>query len=255
MTGSGAGATLSGMEPTTLPIIPDPSFALPPVSTRDLLLGSGPRMARDAFGPMLAFYVGWRSFGLVAGIALSTAVSVAALWSERQSGRTGMMARMSLAILLVQATVGLVTGSEQLYLAQPVLVSGVYGLAFLVSAAVGRPLTAAFAQDMYPFPDVVRQSATYRRAFTHITLAWGAYLLGRTLLRLGTLFDATVEAFMVVNLVTGAPLTAALLGWSVWYAVRYFRRSDEWGEAIRYLDSLTAEPAADGAPFELAEVR
>lgn len=239
---------LRSMEPAALPIIPDESFTLPPVSTRDLLLGSGPRMARDAFGPMLAFYVGWRSFGLVTGITLSTTISAAALWSERKHGRTGVMARMSLCILLVQAAVGLVTGSEQLYLAQPVLIGGFYGLAFLVSAAVGRPLTAAFAQDMYPFPDFVRESVTYRRAFTRITLAWGAYLLGRTFLRLGTLFDSTIEAFMVVNLVTGAPLTAALLGWSVWYAVRYFRRSEEWGDAIRYLDSLAVEPEATGAP-------
>ena len=39
-----------------------------PVRARDILLGSGPRFARDAMGPMLAFYVGWRLVGLVAGI-------------------------------------------------------------------------------------------------------------------------------------------------------------------------------------------
>ena len=41
---------------------------MPPVRARDLLLGSGPRLARDAFGPMLVFYVGWRLWGLVLGI-------------------------------------------------------------------------------------------------------------------------------------------------------------------------------------------
>lgn len=227
-----------------VPLIPDDTFTVPPVQTRDLLLGSGPRMARDAFGPMLAFYVGWRLFGLVAGILVATIVAVAALWSEQQQGRRGLMARIGLGFIVIQAAVGLVSGSEQLYLAQPVLVSGLYGVAFLGSVVIRRPLTAAFAEEMYPFPDFVRESDTYRRAFSNISLVWGVYLLGRTALRLATLADSSVEAFMVVNFVTGVPVTAFLLSWSVWYAVRYFRRSEEWGEAIRYLDSLAAaEPA------------
>jgi intracellular septation protein A len=227
-----------------LPVIPDDSFSLPPVQTRDLLLGSGPRMARDAFGPMLAFYVGWRLFGLVAGIAIATGLSLVALWWEHQQGRRGLMARIGLAFVVLQAAVGLFTGSEQLYLAQPVLVSGLYGLAFLGSVVIRRPLTAAFAEEMYPFPDFVRSSDTYRRAFSNISLAWGTYLLGRSAMRMATLTDASVEAFMVVNFVTGVPVTAFLLSWSVWYAVRYFRRSEEWGEAIRYLDSLATEAPA-----------
>jgi intracellular septation protein A len=227
-----------------VPLIPDDTFTVPPVQTRDLLLGSGPRMARDAFGPMLAFYVGWRLFGLVAGILVATIVAVAALWSEQQQGRRGLMARIGLGFIVIQAAVGLVSGSEQLYLAQPVLVSGLYGVAFLGSVVIRRPLTAAFAEEMYPFPDFVRESDTYRRAFSNISLVWGVYLLGRTALRLATLADSSVEAFMVVNFVTGVPVTAFLLSWSVWYAVRYFRRSEEWGEAIRYLDSLAAEGPA-----------
>jgi intracellular septation protein A len=237
-------------EPMTapLPVIPDDTFSLPPVQTRDLLLGSGPRMARDAFGPMLAFYVGWRLFGLVAGITVATMASLLALWAEQRQGRRGLMARIGLAFVVVQAAVGLMSGSEQLYLAQPVLVSGLYGLGFLGSVALRRPLTAAFAEEMYPFPDFVRESDTYRRAFSNISLVWGVYLLGRTALRLVTLADSSVEAFMVVNFVTGVPVTAFLLSWSVWYAVRYFRRSEEWGDAVRYLDALAAEPAQSGSP-------
>ena len=37
------------------------------------------------------------------------------------------------------------------------------------------------------------------------------------------------------------PFTAALMSWSVWYAVRYFRKSDEWGEAIRLLEAAQSE--------------
>jgi hypothetical protein len=33
------------------------------------------------------------------------------------------------------------------------------------------------------------------------------------------------------------PLTALLMGWSVWYAVRFFRKSAEFGEAIRLMEA------------------
>lgn len=162
--------------------VPEEAFALPPVRTRDLLFGSGPRLARDAMGPMLVFYLGWRLAGLVAGIVAATAVSLLALRHEHRQGRRGLMARIALGFVVLQAVVGLVTGSERLYLAQPVLVTGGYGLAFLGSVLVRRPLSAAFAEEMYPFPDEVRRSITYRRAFGRISLVWGVYLVGRSLL-------------------------------------------------------------------------
>jgi intracellular septation protein A len=216
--------------------VPEEAFALPPVRTRDLLFGSGPRLARDAMGPMLVFYLGWRLAGLVVGIAAATAVSLLALHHEHRQGRRGLMARIALGFVVLQAMVGLVTGSERLYLAQPVLVTGGYGLAFLGSVMVRRPLSAAFAEEMYPFPEEVRRSVTYRRAFSRISLVWGVYLVGRSILRLAALSGSTVEAFLAVNIMTGVPLTTALLGWSIWYGVRFFRRSEEWGDTIRMLD-------------------
>lgn len=231
---------MSDAAAVSLPVIPDEAFTMPPINTKDLLLGSGPRMARDAFAPMLAFYVGWRMYGLVVGIAVSTAISLVALWSEKRQGRRGLMARITFGIVLMQAVIGLVTGSERLYLAQPVLVNAAYGFAFLGSVLIHRPLTAAFAEEMYPFPDEVRASVTYRRAFTRVSLVWGFYLIGRSALRLAALAGSSVEAFIAVNFITGMPVTAFLLCWSVWYVVRFFRHSEEWGDAIRMLDELQA---------------
>jgi intracellular septation protein A len=222
---------------------PQEAFALPPVRTRDLLFGSGPRMARDAMGPMLVFYLGWRLAGLVVGILAATALSLAALVHEQRQGRRGLMARIALGFVVLQALVGLMTGSERLYLAQPVLITGGYGLAFLGSVLIRRPLGAGFAEEMYPFPEEVRRSITYRRAFSRISLIWGFYLIGRSVLRLIALSGSTVEAFLAVNIVTGVPLTTLLLGWSIWYGVRFFRRSEEWGEAIRMLDPLPTSGA------------
>src|SRR5688500_3561178 len=104
-------------------------------SPKAVLFGSGPRFARDAFGPLLAFFVGWKLGGLLVGILASTLLSLLAWRAERKRERPGVMARVSLGIVLFQALIGIVADDARVFLAQPVLVNAVYGLAFLVSAA------------------------------------------------------------------------------------------------------------------------
>lgn len=224
--------------------VPTGAFEVRPPSVRETLLGGGPRFARDAFGPPLAFYVAWKAGGLVAGIAAATVVSLLAFRVEKGAGRPGFMARLSLGIVVVQAVIGLASGSERVYLAQPVLVNAAFGLAFLGSVAVGKPLAGAFADELYSFPDEVRSSVTFRQVFARISVAWGAYLCLRSVFRLVMLTSGSIEGFLLVNVLTGMPLTALLMAWSIWYAVRFFRRSEEWGPAIRALEELEAAQAA-----------
>ena len=63
---------------------------LPPITARAILLGSGPRFARDAFGPVLAFYVLWKLWGLVPGIVAATAVALLVYRYERQQDRPAL---------------------------------------------------------------------------------------------------------------------------------------------------------------------
>ena len=112
------------------------------------------------------------------------------------------------------------------------LLNAAFGLAFLVSALIGRPLAGVFAEEMTPFPPEVKTSRTFRRVFGRISVAWGVYMLLRSALRLFALTTSTVEDFLVVNFVTGLPLTAGLMAGSMWYGVRGFRRSAEWGWAF-----------------------
>ena len=202
------------------------------ITAKGILLGSGPRFARDAFGPVLAFYLGWRLLGLTAGIAAATVVSVAAWLYERRRQRPGVMARVSLAIVFVQAGIGLLSGSEVAFFAPAVLINLVYGVAFMASVAIGRPLAGVFANEMTDIPPEVRASATYRRVFGRISLVWGAYLVIRAVARFALLVTVGVDAFVATNLVTGAPVMAVLMTWSIWYGTRGFRRSDEWGWAF-----------------------
>jgi len=232
--------------------IPDGSMHLPPISAKAILLGSGPRFARDAFGPVAAFYVLWKVWGLVPGIVAATLVALLSYRYERQQERPGLVVRISLVFVAVQAVVGLWTGSAEIYLAIPVFVNAGYGLAFIGSTLFGRPLAGVFAEELFPLPDEVRASRTHRRVFAQISLAWGTYMVSRSVLRLFVLVVFGVDIFVAVGFVTGFPITAALMSWSIWYGVRSFRRSDEWGPAIAALEAaaLEAEFDAEGPRAE-----
>ncbi len=205
----------------------------PNVSVRALLLGTGPRFARDALGPVLVFYLAWKFIGLTAGIVGATVVAFIAYGWERRQARTGLTAMIGLSIALVQAVVGFASGSALAYFGPPVIINGLYGLAFVVSVMIGRPLAGVFAQETYPFPPEVKASVTFRRIFSRISLVWGAVLLLRCGVRLLALSWRNVDLFVAVNIVTGFPLTAALMTWSVWYSLRGFGRSEEWGSALK----------------------
>jgi hypothetical protein len=193
------------------------------VSVRALMLGNGPRFARDALAPVIVFYLGWKTLGLVTGIVAATALTVASFVWERRHARTGVGAGIGISIALAQAVSGLLSGSARWYFVPGVVVNTLSGFAFLGSVLIGRPLAGIFAAESYPFPPEIKASAQFRQVFGRISLVWAAYMLGRGALRLLMLFGTSVEAFLVVSIATGFPLSAALMAWSFWYGVRGFR--------------------------------
>jgi len=203
--------------------------ASPPgrMSLGALLLGSGPRFARDALGPVLAFYALWKLWGLLAGIAAATVVAVLAFWWQRRQANSGIMPAIGLGIAMVQAAVGLASGSASAFFAPGLVANGLYGCAFLGSVALGRPLAGVFAGEMYTFPARVRGSPLFRRIFSVVSLAWGCYMVLRAGVRLAVLFWTSVDLFVVVSVATGIPFTLALMTWSFWYPLRAFQRQPE----------------------------
>lgn len=194
------------------------------------MLGTGPRFARDALGPVLTFYVGWKLVGFQFGVIAATLVALGVYVWERQHGRRGLAIGIGLFIALVQAAAGLATGSTVAYFAPAVIINGVYGLVFLVSVLIGRPLAGLFAAESYPFTPEMKASPTFRSVFSVISLVWAAYLLSRAAIRWLTLTRASVELFILVNVASGPPLIAAIMAWSIWYAFRRFQR-ELWSPA------------------------
>ena len=188
-----------------------------------VLLGGAPRFLRDAFGPTVVFYAGWKLSGLLTGVATATVWTAAVYAWERRQGRRGLAARIGLGIALVQAATALATGSAIGYFAPPLIAQAIYGLAFLASVAIGHPLAGIFAMESYPIPADVKASPAFHRAFARISVAWGTYLLTRTAIRLTMLLHYSIDVYVLVNVLTAAPMTILLMTWTFWYAHRSLR--------------------------------
>jgi intracellular septation protein A len=189
------------------------------------MLGRGlPQFAGEAVAPVLVFYAAWKMWGLGPAIVTSTlAYLVLAVWIVGR-GRDVTLVAVGAVFVVIQALVGLASHSATVYLAQPVVLSALWALAYFVSVAIKRPLIGVFAGAWYPFPAWFRASEPYRREFAMQSFVWGVYCLARAALRLWVLLDAGVGSFVVVSLVTGTPLLVALIAWGIWHARRTFRR-------------------------------
>jgi Protein of unknown function (DUF3159) len=194
-----------------------------PEPTWRLLLGRGlPSFALEGFAPILVFYGAWRVGGLETGIAASAVVAGAVVTWQLHRGLDAALALAGCLFIAIQAGVALAAHSATVYFAQPVVFSACWGIAYLVSAAIGRPLIGVFARAWYPFPPDFRASDPYRREFGMQSVVWGIYCLARSALRLAVLLAGGIGSFVVVSFVTGTPLLVALVLWGLWHARRAF---------------------------------
>lgn len=197
--------------------LPDPTWRL--------LVGRGlPQFAGEAVLPVVAFYAGWRWWGLGAGIAASTVVSLGIAAVVVRLGREVGTIALGVVFVLVQAGVALAAHSTTVYLAQPVIFSALLALAYIGSVLVGRPLIGVFAAAWYPFPSWFRASRPFKREFGLQTLVWAVYMLVRAGLRLWALLRHGVGGFVVISLLTGSVPPFALVAWGLWHARRTFGR-------------------------------
>jgi hypothetical protein len=196
-----------------------------PEPTWGSMLGRGlPQFVGEAVAPVLVFFAVWKYAGLGAAIAASTVVYLALAVLLLRRGRDVTLIAIGAVFVVIQAVVGLVSHSATVYLAQPVVLSALWSLAYFVSVAIGRPLIGVFASAWYPFPPWFRASAPFKREFGMQSIVWGVYCLARAGLRLFVLLHSGVGGFVLVSLVTGFPFFFALVLWGIWHARVTFSR-------------------------------
>jgi intracellular septation protein A len=211
------------VRPAGEPLAPGRLSDAPDPTWRFMMQRGLPTFAVEGFAPVLLFYGVWKITALAPAIVAATALSGAIVWWQARQGRGGGLAVVAAIFLLIQAAVGLASHSATVYLAQPVVVSACWGLAYLGSVAVGRPLVGVFANVWYPFPPEFRASEQYRREFGLQSVVWGMYCLARAGMRLAALLGAGIGTFVLVSLLTGAPVFFVLVLWGIWHARRSFQ--------------------------------
>lgn len=112
------------------------------------------------------------------------------------------------------------------------LVTGLIGLIFLVSAAIGRPLIYGLArasmmrtssQQAESF-ERLRDNVYFRGSMTLMTVVWGAGLILQTGLACVLVFTMSIREYLVVSPFLGYGAMAALGLWTFWYSERQKRR-------------------------------
>ena len=199
--------------------MPDPTWGS--------MLGRGlPQFVGEAVAPVLVFFGVWKLAGLGPAIVASSVVYLALAVLLLRRGRDVTLIAIGAVFVVIQAIVGLASHSATVYLAQPVVLSALWSLAYFVSVAIGRPLIGVFASAWYPFPPWFRASAPFRREFGMQSIVWGVYCFARAALRLFVLLRSGVGGFVLISLVTGFPLFFALVFWGIWHARIVFSRLD-----------------------------
>jgi hypothetical protein len=134
------------------------------------------------------------------------------------------------------------------------LVTGVIGLAFLISAAIGKPLIYELARssmrrrseaeaDKF---EAYQVHAGFRRTMTVMTVVWGFGLLADVAVSIVLIFTLSIREYLIVNPILGYATSGALGLWTFIYGRRAKRR----GEARQA--AFAAEQLAGGPCPELA---
>jgi intracellular septation protein len=182
------------------------------------------RFALAGILPIASFYVAFRIGGPVPGIACGMGFSLLALLIQlRRLGRLDPVVLVPMALILIQGTAALLTGSVDLYLAVPAAENVIWGILLVGSVIVRRPLVRIIAGELQLIPEAFANSPTLRNALAHVTLAWGVAAFIKAGARLWMLSVLSLEPFLVGVTVLHLIVNGALLGFSFWWPLRATR--------------------------------
>lgn len=210
---------------------------------RDLLPST--RMALGRFSlacllPLATFYLLFRMWGPIAGIAGGMVVSLSALALQAwRLGRVDPIVVVPMGVIAVQGSLAVAMGSIELYLAVPVVENAIWGTALVVSVALKRPLIRVIARELDLVPAACAHSAALDRALDHLTLVWALAAFVKAAVRLWLLQTLALEPFLVAVTVFNLTVNGGLLAASFWWPLRRARQE----AASRPPDAL---PFTDG---------
>lgn len=113
------------------------------------------------------------------------------------------------------------------------LVTGLIGVVFLVSAAIGRPLIYQLALaatrrkgqgEEAKRLEALRAKPQFRRTMMRMTLVWGCGLILQTAVACVLVFHMSIQRYLIVSPIVGYGMLGLLMLWTFWYGNRMKRR-------------------------------
>ncbi len=176
------------------------------------------------FIPLIGFYIGQKTGGVVWAVAIGCALTLAVFPFELKMTGSMRWSWVGLVGVAVSATLALVTHDPKLFFLRAVIGDAVWGLAMLGSLVIGRPLIAVFASWVVNIPPTYKDTPAYKRSFWLLTFVWGVVNVARAAGRGYYVAAGTLDQVLVMQLLTGWPVFAALVGFSIWYPRRLAHR-------------------------------
>ena len=199
--------------------------------------------------PFVIYNYAETPLGQVRALLLSSAPPV--LWSMVEFARHRRLDALSLLVLsgIALSLLAMLGGGGVRFLQlREKLVTAVIALAFLGSAAIGKPLIYELAratmqrrseQEAQEF-EALQGRAGFRRTMMVVTLVWGLGLLADVVVSVALLFVLSIREYLIVNPILGYGTLGALSLWSFLYGQRAKRR----GRTARAATLVAAGPTS-----------
>lgn len=176
--------------------------------------------------PWTAYRLAKPHWGEIHAIMASAAPPI--VWSLAEFARRRRVDAISIMVLggIALSLAGFALGgSPKLLLMRESLITGLIGLVFLASAAIGRPLIYVLAsaslkrqsaEDSAEF-ESYRDKPGFRRVMTVMTIVWGIGFVAETAVRSVLVFSLPVGRFLIVGPIVGYGTIGLLMLWTFLY--------------------------------------
>jgi hypothetical protein len=206
-----------------------------PRTARAALRSAAPSLVFNGVLPYLAYqYLSGHGMDDVSALAISAVFPVVGIaWGLVRTRHAHIIGLVSLAFIIVGVVTSVVSGNPQFILIKDSFVTGLFGLACLISLFRSRPLLFYFGRHFAGGGDPRRavafermwQDAGFRAVIRRMTLVWGCGLLFEASARVVLSYVLPIGTFLLLSRPLSLGVTFGLIAWTMAYGRRSIRQA------------------------------
>jgi hypothetical protein len=208
---------------------------------RSSLRGLVPSLLVNAVAPYLAYQL-LTDRGVDSLQALQTSAIFPVVGLARgyvRSRRLDIIGLISLVLIVLGVVASLISGDARFILIKESLLTGMFGLVWLATLLMPRPLMFYVGRQFTSGGDPARaadfearwQYPAFRAVCRIMTVVWGVALLLEAGLRVALSFVLPIPIFLLVSPVLALAVTVGLIAWTMAYARRSRQRAERLARA------------------------